>query len=256
MTLISPRRDELTWLQPSPATMAIKRATDILGAIIGLTLLSPAFAGIAIGIKLDSRGPVFFRQKRVGRGGRSFSIFKYRSMTVEAARVGTALTLREDKRITRFGAFLRRTKLDELPQLINVLAGDMSLVGPRPEVPEFIKYYTPGQRAIMLAVKPGMTDYAAIAFRNESQLLESGRDPIEFYRREIMPIKYAYYERYNSEIGLLNDLRIILATTCLLVAGRIPQWIGIEQKLQTAPERGGGRSPMSPCRAMPRHPSS
>jgi lipopolysaccharide/colanic/teichoic acid biosynthesis glycosyltransferase len=235
MTLVSPRSDDLTWLRPSTATTALKRAIDICGALGGLALLSPVFAVVAIGIKLDSRGPVLFRQERVGRGGRSFSIFKFRSMTVGAARIGTALTVREDKRITRFGAFLRRTKLDELPQLLNVLAGDMSLVGPRPEVSEFLKYYTPRQRTIMLAAKPGMTDYAAIAFRNESELLDSSRDPIEFYRRQIMPIKYAYYERYNSEIGILNDLRIILATTWLLVAGRIPQWLGIEQKLQTAP---------------------
>ncbi|HEY6258730.1 MAG TPA: sugar transferase, partial [Xanthobacteraceae bacterium] len=165
----------------------------------------------------------------------ALSLFKFRSMRVETSRIGTALTVREDKRVTRFGAFLRRTKLDELPQLINVLVGHMSLVGPRPEVPEFIKYYTPGQRAIMLAVKPGMTDYAAIAFRNESELLDSSRDPVELYRHEIMPIKFAYYKRYNSEIGILNDLRIILATMLLLVVGRMPRWLGIEHDLQTAP---------------------
>jgi lipopolysaccharide/colanic/teichoic acid biosynthesis glycosyltransferase len=238
MTLVSPHRDDLTWLQPSPVTMALKRATDAFGAVAGLALLWPVFAGVAIAIKLDSRGPVFFRQKRVGLGGRSFDILKFRSMTVGAAGIGTALTVREDKRVTRFGAFLRRTKLDELPQLINVLAGDMSLVGPRPEVPEFIKYYTPLQRAIMLAVKPGMTDYAALAFRNESELLESGRDPVEVYRREIMPIKFGYYERYNSEIGILNDLRIILATAILLAVGRLPRWLDIEYELRSLPLLG------------------
>jgi lipopolysaccharide/colanic/teichoic acid biosynthesis glycosyltransferase/SAM-dependent methyltransferase len=235
MTLVSPRSDDLTWLRPSTATMTLKRAIDICGALGGLALLSPVFAVVAIGIKLDSRGPVLFRQERVGRGGRSFRIFKFRSMTVGAARTGTSLTVREDKRITRFGAFLRRTKLDELPQLFNVLVGDMSLVGPRPEVPEFINYYTPRQRTIMLAAKPGMTDYAAIAFRNESELLDSSRDPIEFYRRQIMPIKYAYYERYNSEIGILNDLRIILATAILLALGRLPRWLGLEDELRSLP---------------------
>jgi lipopolysaccharide/colanic/teichoic acid biosynthesis glycosyltransferase len=235
MTVVSHHGDDFAWEQPSSMTMAMKRAIDILGAAAGVALLSPLLLIVAIGIKLDSSGPVFFRQERVGRGGHSFKIFKFRSMTIGAALAGTALTVRQDRRVTRFGGFLRRTKLDELPQLINVLAGEMSLVGPRPEVPEFIRYYTPQQRAIMLSVKPGMTDYAAICFRNESELLDSSRDPIEFYRREIMPIKYAYYERYNSEIGILNDLRIILATAILLALGRLPRWLGLEGKLHLLP---------------------
>jgi lipopolysaccharide/colanic/teichoic acid biosynthesis glycosyltransferase len=235
MTLATRHGDDLTLMARPPLTMALKRAIDIFGAGAGLVLLSPLFAVVAIIIKRDSRGPVFFRQRRLGRSGRPFYIFKFRSMAASAARVGIALTVRDDKRVTRFGAFLRRTKLDELPQLINVLAGDMSLVGPRPEVPEFIKYYTPEQRAIILSVKPGMTDYAAIHFRDENELLESSRDPVEVYRREIMPIKFAYYERYNRDIGALNDLRIILATILLLVAGGIPRWLGIEHELQAAP---------------------
>jgi lipopolysaccharide/colanic/teichoic acid biosynthesis glycosyltransferase len=231
MTLISPYVDDLT--SPSPGTLALKRAIDVLGAITGLALLSPVFAAVAIIIKLDSRGPVFFRQVRVGRGGHLFRIFKFRSMRVEAAHSGPALTVDQDKRVTRFGAFLRRSKLDELPQLINVLVGDMSIVGPRPEVVQFTMYYTPGQRAIMLSAKPGITDRAAILFRDESTLIDPGRDPIEIYRREIMPVKFRYYERYIRQIGILNDLRIILATVSLLVAGKLPEWLALEHEPQS-----------------------
>jgi len=201
---------------------------DVVGSALGLLLLLPVLAVVAVIIKLDSPGPIFFRQERVGRGGRLFRIFKFRSMVVGAARAGTALTVRADTRITRAGSFLRRSKLDELPQLINVLAGDMSLVGPRPEVPEFMKFYTPDQRAIILSMHPGITDYAAILFRDESSLLDRERDPIDVYRREIMPAKFVYYERYSREIGVLNDLRIILATMLVLIAGRIPHWLGVE----------------------------
>jgi lipopolysaccharide/colanic/teichoic acid biosynthesis glycosyltransferase len=125
----------------------MKRISDVVGSTLGLLLLLPVLAVVAIIIKLDSAGPVFFRQERVGRGGRSFRIFKFRSMVVGASRAGTALTVHGDTRITRVGKFLREHKLDELPQFINVLAGDMSIVGPRPEVPEFMKFYTPDQRA-------------------------------------------------------------------------------------------------------------
>lgn len=240
MTLAAPHSEKLTWMQPSRLTRGLKRGLDVFGALAGLIVLSPIFVVISLGIKLDSRGPVFFRQTRVGLGGSTFRIFKFRSMRVGAAGSGTALTVREDRRVTRFGGFLRRTKLDELPQLINVLTGDMSLVGPRPEVPEFIKYYTPLQRAIMLSAKPGMTDYAAIHFRNESELLDAARDPVEVYRRDIMPIKFAHYERYNRDIGVLNDLRIILATMLLLLGGRIPRWLGVEPELTAAPALRAG----------------
>ena len=213
----------------------MKRTLDVVGSALGLLLLLPVLPVVAVIIKLDSRGPIFFRQERVGRGGRSFRIFKFRSMVVGAARAGTALTVRADTRITRAGMLLRRSKLDELPQLINVLAGDMSLVGPRPEVPEFMKFYTPDQRAIILSMRPGITDYAAILFRDESSLLDRERDPIDVYRREIMPAKFSYYERYSREIGVLNDLRIILATILLLVAGQVPHWLGVEYRMRMPP---------------------
>jgi lipopolysaccharide/colanic/teichoic acid biosynthesis glycosyltransferase len=219
--------------------MAMKRILDVVGSALGLLFLLPVLAAVAVIIKLDSPGPIFFRQERVGLGGRSFRIFKFRSMVVGAARAGTALTVRADARITRVGTFLRRSKLDELPQLLNVLTGDMSIVGPRPEVPEFMKFYTPNQRAIILSMRPGITDYAAILFRDESALLDGKRDPVEVYRREIMPAKFSHYERYSREIGTLNDMRIILATILLLVMGQVPHWLGIEyRQLMPALPRG------------------
>jgi lipopolysaccharide/colanic/teichoic acid biosynthesis glycosyltransferase len=224
--------DRKSYGHPSPAALALKRALDVAGSAAGLVLLLPVFLVIAIVIKLDSPGSVFFRQERVGRGGRLFRIFKFRSMIADASHRGTALTVRADKRITRVGEFLRRSKLDELPQLVNVLAGDMSLVGPRPEVPEFMTFYTAEQRAVITSMRPGMTDYAAILFRDESALLDQGGDPVDIYRREIMPLKFAYYERYSREIEIVNDLRIVLATMLLLVAGRIPRWLGIECELR------------------------
>lgn len=235
MNILSPCGDDVMLEYPSPATRTLKRAIDMLGAVAGLALLSPIFVVVAIAIKLDSRGPVFFRQVRVAHGGHLFRILKFRSMRVETAPAGTELTVHEDERVTRFGAFLRRSKLDEIPQLINVLAGDMSLVGPRPEVPQFIMYYTPQQRAIILSVKPGITDYAAILFRDESALLDPGRDPVEVYRREIMPVKFRYYERYVRQIRILNDLRIVLATVILLAIGRPPRWLGLTDEQQSLP---------------------
>lgn len=217
--------------RPSAATLALKRALDILGAAIGLVVLSPFLLLIAVAVKFDSPGPSCFRQERVGRGGRLFRIFKFRTMVVGAPRLGGALTVGSDRRVTRIGNFLRRTKLDEFPQLINVLAGHMSLVGPRPEVPEFMSFYTPEQRAVILSVRPGMTDYASILFRNEGALLDGKDDPVETYRREIMPIKFAYYERYSREVGFLNDLRIICATVSLLAFGRAPKSLGVESDL-------------------------
>jgi len=207
--------------------MAVKRAFDIAASGCGLLLTAPLLIVVAIAIKIDSAGPVFFRQERVGRHGRLFRMFKFRSMIVGAAAAGTALTVRDDRRITRLGAFLRRSKLDELPQLLNVLRGEMSIVGPRPEVAEFMRFYTPRQRAVIVSMRPGMTDYAAICFHDESLLLGPEGDPVEVYRQKIMPAKYALYERYSRDIGVLNDLRIIAATVLLLLTGRIPRFAGI-----------------------------
>jgi len=222
----------------------MKRILDIVGSALGLLLLLPVLVVVAVAIKLDSPGPIFFRQERVGLRGGSFRIFKFRSMVVGAARAGTAITVRGDSRITRVGKFLRSSKVDELPQLINVLAGDMSIVGPRPEVPEFMKFYTPDQRAIILSMRPGITDYAAILFRDESSLLDRERDPIDVYRHEIMPVKFAYYERYSREIGVLNYLRIIRATMLLLIVGRVPPRLGIQCNWQPPLQKNAAEASM------------
>jgi len=213
---------------PSRRTVAAKRLFDVVASALGLILVSPLTVIIAIAIKLDSPGPIFFRQERVGWKGRSFRVIKFRSMVDGACRVGTALTVCADSRITRVGHFLRKHKLDELPQLLNVLAGEMSMVGPRPEVPEFMKFYTAAQRTIILSMRPGITDYAAILFHDESCLLDRDADPIETYRRKIMPIKFAHYERYSRVISVRTDLSILAATLLLLVTGRVPRALGIE----------------------------
>jgi lipopolysaccharide/colanic/teichoic acid biosynthesis glycosyltransferase len=220
-----------TLARPPTATLALKRGLDVLCSAAGLLILWPFALGIAIAIKRDSPGPAFFRQERIGWGGRPFRIFKFRSMVAGAPQLGKAIAVRADSRITRVGAFLRRTKLDEIPQLINVFMGDMSLVGPRPEVPEFMNLYTPEQRALIVSLRPGITDYASILFRDESSLLDGQDDPVETYRREIMPIKFAYYERYSREVGFINDLRIIGATVSLLAFKHVPKGLGIEHHL-------------------------
>jgi lipopolysaccharide/colanic/teichoic acid biosynthesis glycosyltransferase len=210
----------------SALTMTLKRCVDITVSTTAIVMLLPLFAMIAVAIKADSPGPVFFLQTRVGRNGRLFKIRKFRSMVVDAARYGGALTLRHDDRVTRVGRFIRKHKLDELPQLTNVIAGDMSLVGPRPEVPELMQFYTPEQVELVCSVRPGITDYASLLFCDESALLAQDEDPVQVYRRAIMPAKLRYYERYIQEIGLLTDVRIILATVALLVFGRIPRRSG------------------------------
>ncbi len=230
-------RPETVKAHPSNTTLAVKRAVDICGSALGLVLLTPLLPVIAVAIKLDNPGPVFFRQERVGRVGRLFRIFKFRSMVAAAPRLGAAITVHADARITRVGAFLRRTKLDELPQLINVLRGDMSLVGPRPEVPKFMKFYSPEQRAIILSLRPGVTDYASILFRDESSLLDGRRDPIDIYCNEIMPVKCNYYERYSHDIGLLTDFKILAATVSLLLFKRIPKRFGIEHDFRKIAQR-------------------
>jgi lipopolysaccharide/colanic/teichoic acid biosynthesis glycosyltransferase len=188
-----------------------KRLFDIVAALAGLILLAPLFALAALWIKLDSPGPVFFRQQRVGRHGKLFGIYKFRSMTAEPAR-SVQLTVGRDRRITRAGQFLRHYKLDELPQLINVLQGAMSLVGPRPEVPRYVACYPPEVRAIVLSVAPGITDWASILYREESAILGRAADPERAYVETILPAKLDYYVRYVRERSFWIDLRIIFST--------------------------------------------
>jgi lipopolysaccharide/colanic/teichoic acid biosynthesis glycosyltransferase len=189
----------------------IKRIIDTIGSFIGLLLLLPVFLLVAIAIKLDSSGPVLYRQERVGRGGNPFRLFKFRTMHVNADRIQAITVGKRDPRITSAGFFLRRFKLDELPQLINVLIGEMSLVGPRPELKKFTDLYTPEQRCV-LAVRPGITDPASIQFRNENEMLEGKPDPIAYYVNEILPLKLSLNMKYLQNRSALKDLRIIFIT--------------------------------------------
>lgn len=198
--------------------LVLKRLMDIVISGCALLVLWPLLLLIALAIKLDDPGPVFYRQVRVGRGGREFRIFKFRTMVVDADKKGLAITVGRDSRITRVGAFLRKTKLDELAQLLNVLAGEMSFVGPRPEVPKYVGLYTPYQRQVLL-VRPGITDYASIAYRNENDLLEGAQDPERLYIEEIMPAKIELNMKYLHEISPLEDLRLIFSTVAAVIRG-------------------------------------
>lgn len=196
--------------------MLIKRAFDLVSALIGLIVLAPLFVIVACWIKLDSPGPVFFLQQRVGRHGAPFQIFKFRTMAVNTEFKGQ-ITVGNDKRITRAGAFLRRIKIDELPQLINVLFGEMSLVGPRPEVPRYVDCYPKDIRDIVLSVPPGITDWASIEYKEESNLLGLARDSERAYIEVILPAKLEYYVRYVKQRNFVTDLRIIFSTLLAIV---------------------------------------
>jgi len=188
----------------------VKRLLDVCGAAVGLFLLSPVLAVIAIAVKHGSPGPVLFRQTRVGRDGRPFSILKFRTMRVESA--GREITVGADPRITPVGALLRAHKLDELPQLVNVLRGDMSLVGPRPEVPRYVALYPPEIKAIVLSVRPGITDPTSLTYRDESTLLGEAADPEQYYREILLPEKLRSYVDYVRNRSFGHDVRIIFTT--------------------------------------------
>lgn len=188
----------------------LKRIFDIILSLFGLIILLPFMLIIAIFIKLDTKGPIFFKQLRVTKNGREFKIFKYRTMKVGSDKY-SQITIGEDSRITKVGSFLRRYKLDEIPQLINVLIGDMSLVGPRPEVPKYVALYTDEQKEILKA-RAGITDYASIEFSNENDLLASEENPEKAYIEKIMPKKIELNKKYLSEISILTDIKIILLT--------------------------------------------
>lgn len=196
--------------------MIAKRIFDLILVIPGLVIFLPLFIFIALWVKSDSRGPIFFRQERVGKSGSLFNIFKFRTMVFNAESLGAKVTVGKDSRITRSGLFLRKYKLDELPQLINVLKGDMSLVGPRPEVPEYVAYWPAEIRNRVLSVPPGITDFASIEFRCENDLLGGASDPVEMYVREIIPVKLEYYDKYVRERSIMLDVRLILRTIAII----------------------------------------
>lgn len=194
----------------------IKRTIDFIAALLGLIILFPFFFVIGISIKLNSPGPIFYLQKRVGKDMKLFKLFKFRTMRLDADKL-TAITVgARDPRITTVGYFLRKFKIDELPQLINVLMGEMSLVGPRPELEKFVKLYNQEQRKV-LSVKPGITDYASIEFRNENEMLEGKQDPVGFYISDIMPVKLRMNLKYLESHSLWVDLTIIFKTIFLII---------------------------------------
>lgn len=189
----------------------LKRTFDFLASLFGLLLLSPLILCIAVWVKCDSKGPIFYRQVRVGKDGREFKLLKFRSMRMGADRAGLLTLGDRDPRITRSGFWLRKTKLDELPQLFNVLVGDMSLVGPRPEVPKYVALYTPEQREI-LSVRPGITDTASVEMRNEAELMAQQADPEGYYVNVQIPLKIKLAKEYIAQQSLLSDLKLIVRT--------------------------------------------
>ncbi|MHB8079043.1 MAG: sugar transferase [Candidatus Krumholzibacteriia bacterium] len=195
----------------------MKRPLELLVAAVGLLLLAPLFLVVAVAISSTSRGPVFFRQRRVGRFGRRFDIFKFRTMVQHSSR-GKLITVGGDARITGVGRLLRRTKLDELPQLINVLRGEMSLVGPRPEVPEYVELFL-DEFAPILAVRPGITHRASIVFRDEEAMLARADDPERCYVERIMPHKLRLYREHMDRDGMADDVRTIVETVLRVARG-------------------------------------
>src|SRR5262245_49346889 len=193
-----------------------KRIFDIVASIVGLLLLVPLLTVVALLIKLDSPGPVFFRQERIGRGGRPFLIYKFRTMLQDALGRGSLITFGVDPRITRIGGLLRKTKIDELPQLINVLRGEMSLVGPRPEVREYVEHF-PQDYDEILQVSPGITDLASLKYRDEAALLGQSDDPEQEYLRKVLPDKITLAKAYVRRSSFFFDLSLIVKTLMRLL---------------------------------------
>lgn len=190
----------------------MKRCFDFISSFLGLIILSPIIILIILWIKRDSDGPVFFLQQRVGLNGKLFNIFKFRTMIPDAEQKGLKVTVGTDPRITKSGHFLRKTKLDELPQLLNVFLGQMSIVGPRPEVPEFMNEYSTDIKSKILSVRPGITDLASIEFTNEAEILAHSNDPKKTYIHDIMPVKAKYYVEYIDNKTMFGDVVIIFKT--------------------------------------------
>ena len=198
------------------ASLSAKRVFDIFASLVILTVTSPFFLLLALAIKLDSRGPVFYRQVRVGRYDRDFRIFKFRTMVQNADKIGLSLTVGRDPRITRVGRFIRKCRLDEFSQLLNVLSGSMSLVGPRPEVRRYGEAYRPDYMATLL-VRPGITAPSSIAFKDEDRLLENSSDPERTYIEEVLPPKMKLNLDYLGHISVWGDIKILFQTVAAVL---------------------------------------
>lgn len=197
-------------------SLAAKRVFDIAASAVILLILSPFLLLLAAAVKLDSAGPVFYRQVRVGRFGRDFRIFKFRTMVQNADRIGPPLTVGRDPRVTRVGSVIRRFRLDEFSQLLNVLGGSMSLVGPRPEVRRYVDVYTDEYLATLL-IRPGITAPSSIAFKDEDKILNAGGDPERVYIEKILPPKMELNLNYMKKISLLGDIKILLQTVAAVI---------------------------------------
>jgi lipopolysaccharide/colanic/teichoic acid biosynthesis glycosyltransferase len=195
----------------------MKRLFDFIASSLGLLILLPVLLVLAAWIKIDSPGPIFFRQLRVGLGGKPLRIHKFRTMIENAELQGLQITVGDDPRVTRAGKFLRKYKLDELPQLFDVWVGAMSLVGPRPEVPRYIAHYPDDVRELILSVRPGITDRASIEFKDENEILGNAVDPHLAYVNDVLPIKLRYYKDYVANQSLALDIKLIFATIKALV---------------------------------------
>ena len=196
----------------------MKRLFDIISSLVGLIIISPIFPVVPILIKLDSKGPVFFKQWRIGKDGKQFKIYKFRTMVQEADEVGSLITAGNDQRITKIGKLLRRYEIDELPTLMNVLKGDMSIVGPRPEVPKYLHHYGRKYREI-LSVRPGITDLGTLSFRDEARYLNA-QNYEDIYEKKLLPQKLDLYLEYVHHKSFMFDLRIILRTVALILKQR------------------------------------
>ena len=197
-----------------------KRFFDIVVSLLGILITSPILLVVSVLIKLTSKGPVFYKQERIGKDEKPFFILKFRTMVVNADQQGLKITVGGDKRITGVGKFLRKSKLDELPQLFNVFVGQMSLVGPRPEVAEYVSLYNDEQRKV-LSVRPGITDYASVCFRNENEILAEAEDPQKEYIEHIMPLKLRYNAKYIEEMSVWTDLKLIFFTLYVILGGEV-----------------------------------
>lgn len=195
----------------SKINQGIKRIFDFVVSLIGAIVLSPILLIVAIAIKIDSKGKVLFLQKRVGRNGKPFYIYKFRTMVTDAEKLGKQITVGEDNRITKVGAFLRKYKIDELPQLLNVVKGDMSLVGPRPEVPRYVELYNEEERKV-LEVRPGITDLASLRYKDENDILGKVENPEEYYINVIMKDKLKLNLEYIEKSNILFDISLIFKT--------------------------------------------
>ncbi len=214
-----------------------KRTLDLVLASVALLLFFPVMLVVALAIKVDSKGSVFYRQTRCGLNETEFRIFKFRSMVTHQAAGTAELTVNRDPRITRVGHFIRKYKIDELPQLLNVFTGDMAVVGPRPEVPRYMNEYNAALRTAILSVRPGITDFAAILFRDENALLDGADNPDRVYIEQIMPVKADYYCRYIEQMSVRVDMWIIIETVFSIVTGQPTRWFTKSVALRVSPQQ-------------------